>query len=111
VLAALFQSELSIGDFRRLDREFHTTIALACRNPLLIELYGKVLDQLFRSQEFDALLNSEQNRSKVERIVTASSAAHALIAAAFASRDSAAMREASEAHLAEVEQAMIADLV
>ncbi len=111
VLAALFQSELSISDFRRLDREFHTTIALACRNPLLIELYGKVLDQLFRSQEFDALLNSEQNRSKVERIVAASSAAHALIAAAFASRDSAAMREASEAHLTEVEQSMIDDLV
>lgn len=109
-LANRFRSELTISEFRRLDREFHTTIALACGNPLLIELYGKVLDQLFRSQEFDALLNSEQNRSKVERIVTASSDAHALIAQAFADRDSSAMRQVSEAHLAEVEKAMLDDL-
>lgn len=110
-VAARFEDDLDIDEFRRLDREFHTTIATSCDNPLLFELYGKVLDQLFRSSEFDALLSAEKNRPEVRRIVAASCAAHRVIADAFRSGDPVAMRIAADAHLAEVEQAMVDDLL
>ncbi len=109
-LAAAFTDDIDIGMFRRLDREFHTTIAASCGNPLLIELYGKVLDQLFRSREFDGLLSDEQNRSGVRRLIDRASVAHRAIADAYAARDPVAMKEATEAHLVSVEGSMVADL-
>jgi GntR family transcriptional repressor for pyruvate dehydrogenase complex len=110
IVAARFDAPLDIGDFRRLDREFHTTIAAACGNPLLIELYGKVLDQLFRSVEFYTLLSAESNQSEVARIVAESSEAHGRIAAAFSARDTAGVRAAAERHLDAVEHSMVDDL-
>ncbi len=109
-LADRFDASLDIGEFRRLDREFHTTIAAACGNPLLIELYGKVLDQLFRSVEFFTLLSAESNQREVARIVAESSDAHRRIAAGFADHDPAGVRAAAEAHLDAVEHSMVDDL-
>lgn len=110
-VAELFVGDLDIEDFRQLDREFHTTIAASCGNPFLIELYGKVLDQLFKSSEFDGLLSDEKNRPEVRRIVTESCAAHDAIAAAFLAGDPVAMKAATASHLATVEQAMLVDLL
>lgn len=110
-VAELFRGDLDIEEFRRLDREFHTTIAASCNNPFLVELYGKVLDQLFRSHEFDDLLSDEKNRPEVRRIVSAACAAHESIAMAFRKGDSRAMRTASSTHLATVEQAMLSNLL
>lgn len=109
-LADRFESTLEIGEFRRLDREFHTTVAAACGNPLLIELYGKVLDRLFRSVEFFTLLSAESNQSEVARIVAESSDAHREIAAAFWDRDAGAVRRAAESHLDAVEHSIVDDL-
>lgn len=109
-IAGRFHASLDIGAFRRLDREFHTTIAACCGNPLLIELYGKVLDQLFRSVEFFALLSAESNQSEVARIVAESSDAHRQIADAITAGDPAAARHAAESHLASVEHSMVDDL-
>ena len=110
-VAERFGPMLDIAEFRQLDREFHTTIASCCENPLLLELYGKVLDQLFRSQEFDALLSDENNLPEVHRLVAESSAAHGAIAAAFARGDVAAVTAATSTHLASVEHSMVDDLV
>lgn len=109
-LAAQFEPSLEIGEFRRLDREFHTTVAAACANPLLIELYGKVLDRLFRSVEFFTLLSAETNQSEVAQIIAQSCEAHREIAAGFADRDAAAVLAAAESHLDGVEQSMVDDL-
>lgn len=105
-----FDDNLEIDDFRRLDREFHTTIASQCGNPLLIELYGKVLDQLFRSNDFDALLSDEQNRPEVTRIVGAAIDDHRRIAAAFEARDADAMVDMATRHIDSIEHAMVDDL-
>lgn len=105
-----FEDVLEIEDFRHLDREFHTTIAAQCGNPLLIELYGKVLDKLFRSQDFEALLGDEHNRPEVERIVARAIDDHRRIAAAFASGDAAAMVQATTRHIDDIEHSMIDDL-
>jgi DNA-binding FadR family transcriptional regulator len=110
-LARKFERDLRIDEFRRLDREFHTTIAASCANPFLLELYGKVLDQLFKSHEFDALLNDEKNRPEVRQIVKNASAAHQQIAAAFVAGDVEAMSAAAQAHLASVEHGMVDDLL
>lgn len=107
---ARFDHELGIDEFRRLDREFHTTIAAQCGNPLLIELYGKVLDQLFRSHDFDALLSDEQNRLEVARIVVNAIDGHRRIAAAFANGDADTMVECSTSHIVDIEQSMVDDL-
>ncbi len=109
-LARRFHDSLELTEFRRLDREFHTTIALSSGNPLLIELYGKVLDQLFRSGEFSALLQAEANQAEVKRIIADSSVAHRAIAEAFAAGDALLVSAATESHLDSVEQSMIDDL-
>lgn len=109
-LAKLFRNDGDITDFRQLDREFHTTVASACGNPLLIELYGKVLDQLFKSAEFDTLLSDSANQSEVQRIMADSAAAHAQIAAAVASGDVDAAERASAEHVSAVERAMVETL-
>ena len=109
-LAKRFDDSLDIARFRRLDREFHTTIAASCGNPLLIELYGKVLDRLFRSSEFSALLTAEDNKPEVDQIIAKSSAAHREIAATFVAGDVAAMGQAARRHLREVEHSMVAEL-
>lgn len=109
-VAAKFDAALDITEFRRLDREFHTTIASTCGNPLLIELYGKVLDQLFRSVEFFTLLSAESNQTEVERIIAESAEAHRHIAKCFVERDTKAVRESVHSHLDAVEHSMVSDL-
>jgi len=109
-LAKLFRNDGDITDFRQLDREFHTTIASACGNPLLIELYGKVLDQLFKSTEFDTLLSDSANQSEVQRIMADSAAAHIQIAAAVASGDVDTAERVSAEHVSAVERAMVETL-
>lgn len=110
-LAARFHDDLDIASFRALDREFHTTVAAACGNPLLIELYGKVLDQLFRSAEFDALLGDAANRPSVRRIIADSCEAHRAITEAFVAGDPAAIERATTDHVSSVEHSMVDDLV
>jgi GntR family transcriptional regulator, transcriptional repressor for pyruvate dehydrogenase complex len=105
-----FEDNLELDGFRQLDREFHTTIAAQCGNPLLIELYGKVLDQLFRSHDFEALLSDEHNRPEVERIVERAIDDHRGIAAAFAAGDAAAIVEATTHHIDGIEHSMVDDL-
>ncbi|BAN04543.1 FadR/GntR family transcriptional regulator [Ilumatobacter coccineus] len=109
-IAAKFDDALDITEFRRLDREFHTTIASTCGNPLLIELYGKVLDQLFRSVEFFTLLSAESNQTEVERIIAESAEAHRHIAQSFIERDTDAVRKSVHSHLDSVEHSMVSDL-
>lgn len=110
-VVARFHDDLDIASFRALDREFHTTVAAACGNPLLIELYGKVLDQLFRSHEFESLLGDEQNRPSVRRIIADSCAAHRRIASALAAGDPDLIEACAADHVGSVEQSMVADLI
>ncbi len=101
---------MELAEFRRLDRRFHAAIARACGNPLLVEVYGKVLARLFDSDEFDELLTSTATapRSPHRRRLGRH---HATIAAAIAAGDTdGAVREGA-AHLDAVEQGIVDRLV
>jgi GntR family transcriptional repressor for pyruvate dehydrogenase complex len=106
-LAKGFRSGMPLAEFRAADRAFHAAIARACGNPLLLELYGKVLGSLFRSDDFESLLSADENRAEVERIVNRSARHHALIAKAVVRRDVAGAVEAGTRHLDAVERGMV----
>ena len=100
-----------MSEFRGLDRLFHTTIAAASGNRLLVELYGKVLDALFQSEEFHSLLYDRANEEGVYRIVARSGRQHRAIAEALLTGNPVTVLAAAESHLGSVEQQMVDDLV
>jgi DNA-binding FadR family transcriptional regulator len=110
-VAKRFWPEMGLDEFRRLDREFHWAIARACGNPLLSELYGKVLDALFSSTEFSELLYSSTNRNEVAVIVQRSGHQHIAIAEAIRAGQPTEVVQAIEDHLGDVGRRMIERLV
>jgi GntR family transcriptional repressor for pyruvate dehydrogenase complex len=110
-LARRFADGMSLREFRELDRRFHAAIAGACGNPLLVELYGKVLGRLFRSPGLESMLSDGANRTEVDRIVAESTRQHEALARALADGDAAAAVAEGSAHLAAVEHGLIDRLV
>lgn len=109
-LLARFDEPLTLTEFRQLDRELHVLIAAACGNPLLVELYGKVFDQLFRSSELETLLAHDRNTTVVQRIVQDAIDGHRAIVGAFLDGDPVAMECAAIGHLDTIERTMIDEL-
>lgn len=99
-----------IATFRQIDRDFHEAIADACENPLLVSVYEEILSSLFASEEFASLLYDESNKSEVDAIISASSKAHVLIAAAILAGNRAMTETSVAAHLWDVEQRMLEHL-
>jgi GntR family transcriptional repressor for pyruvate dehydrogenase complex len=110
-VAQRFWPEMRLDEFRRLDREFHSAIARACGNPLLSEVYSKVLDALFSSDAFSELLYASINRSEVAVIVERSGRQHIAIAEAIRANEPFEAVTAVEDHLGDVGQRMIERLV
>jgi GntR family transcriptional repressor for pyruvate dehydrogenase complex len=110
-VADRFDDTMELAEFRELDRAFHSLIAQACGNPLLVEVYHKVLARLFRSDGIESLLSDAANRDEVRTIVTDSAAQHAALAAAIADGDTGAAIAEGTAHLAAVERGLIDRLV
>jgi len=110
-LAARFSSEMNLAEFRELDQAFHSLIARACANPLLVEVYGKVMARLFRSEDIEAMLSSDANQVEVRRIVQQAAEQHAALASAVATGDVDAAVTEGTAHLASVERGMIDRLI
>jgi GntR family transcriptional repressor for pyruvate dehydrogenase complex len=110
-LAEQFAPDMSLESFRRLDRDFHWAIAVACGNATLAEVYGKILASLFQSTEFDELLGAQSNRQVVREIIRNASEAHRAIARGITEADWSVVVEAAEMHLDQVEDQMISKLV
>jgi GntR family transcriptional repressor for pyruvate dehydrogenase complex len=110
-LAVEFVPGMSLDEFRRLDREFHSAIARASGNELLSEVYGKVLDALFSSGAFAELLYASTNRDEVAVIVERSVRQHHAIADAIVDGDPVRVVSALEDHLDDVGHRMIERLV
>jgi GntR family transcriptional repressor for pyruvate dehydrogenase complex len=110
-LVCRFRPAMDVEEFRSLDRAFHWALARACGNQLLTELYGKVLDRLFHSEDFAAPLTARVNSRAVRVIVRDSCSAHRAIADALQRRDVEAVVEAVERHLDQVENQLIDRLI
>lgn len=110
-LASQFSVNMSMPEFRALDHEFHWKLASACGNDLLAELYGKVLDKLFHSNEFSSLLSARVNLKAVRLIVRDSSVSHRAIADAIIRRSPDDVVAAMGQHLSQVEEQLIARLI
>jgi DNA-binding FadR family transcriptional regulator len=110
-LAEQFQHDMKLEDFRAADRAFHWAVARACGNATLAELYGKVLESLFQSQEFDELLRARSNRKGVREIIRSATDAHRAIARGIAEGSWSDVIDAAEHHLDQVEDQMISKLV
>lgn len=110
-LANRFHVGMPLDEFRQLDREFHSAIANACGNPLLVELYGKVMARLFRSDAVSSLLSHRANRAEVDNIVAQSTEHHQAIAAALGVGNAADTVDAGTRHLRSVEGGLVDRLV
>jgi GntR family transcriptional regulator, transcriptional repressor for pyruvate dehydrogenase complex len=110
-VALTFSPSMPLADFRKQDREFHWAIARASHNGMLLEVYGKVLETLFRSEAFSSLLGDKANTRTVRRIIRESGNMHRKIADAVINRDLEAAASAAEEHLDEVEQLMVQEMV
>jgi len=110
-IAAGFTPDMGLREFRELDQAFHAVIARACGNPLLVEVYAKVMARLFQSEDIDRLLSSRANRTEVRKIVDEAATQHAALAHAVAEGDVAMATDEGTAHLASVERGMIDRLV
>jgi GntR family transcriptional repressor for pyruvate dehydrogenase complex len=109
-VAATFAPTMSLEDFRAADHRFHAAVAAGCGNPSLAELYGKVLETLFRSTDFESLLTAAENEATVRRVIHDATQAHADIAASLVAGDAPAVRRAVERHLNQVEAHMVAQM-
>jgi len=109
--AAAFVPKMDLDAFRQADRRFHWSIAGACGNPLLTELYGKVLDALFSSVEFRDLLYAGHNRREVATIIERSSQQHRAIAEAIALGEPTKVVSAVDEHLDVIGRRMLERLV
>lgn len=96
-----------LDEFRAIDRQFHSTIARACGNPMLHEVHAKALAALFGSGEFNSLLYAEVNRTEVKEIIRSATDAHRTIAAAILTGDTCSTVEAVESHLNDIERRML----
>jgi GntR family transcriptional repressor for pyruvate dehydrogenase complex len=110
-IAGQFSSNMSLDQFRGLDRDVHSAFARASGNELLSEVYGKVLDALFSSNAFSELLYASTNRDEVAVIVERSVRQHQAIAEAIGAGDPVGVVSALEDHLDDVGQRMIERLV
>jgi GntR family transcriptional repressor for pyruvate dehydrogenase complex len=96
----------TLDEFAIADREFHASIAGACGNGVLVELYGRVLDALVQEEASTALVLGIGPDDDVATAITGAAAEHRAIAEAFAAGDVSAMLEAVEAHLGPVQGRM-----
>ncbi|MEM9746988.1 MAG: FadR/GntR family transcriptional regulator [Actinomycetota bacterium] len=110
-IAGRFRPDMALDEFRELDRAFHAAIAHACGNPILVEVYHKVLNRLFHSEGLSSLLSDDANRDEVGRIVGSAVSQHADLASAVAEGDVARAAAEGVAHLAAVERGLIDRLV
>lgn len=96
----------TIEAFVLADRQFHASIAAACGNPVLAEVYGRVLETVVGAElSYEVALGLGPDDDPREAIAHSASD-HLAIAEAYAAGDVDGMLAAVEAHLGPVEGRM-----
>ena len=110
-LADSFYSEMDPEEFRGLNHRFHMKIGECCSNPLLEELYGRVLKAVFDSSAFSSLLYGGLESEEVKKIVEQVAKKHKEIAIAIFEGDAIVASAAAAEHVAEIEDQIFEKLV
>lgn len=96
----------TVEAFALVDRQFHAAIAGACANPVLIEVYGRVLETVIQAELGEELIFGVDDGDEEQDVLGRAASEHLAIAEAFAAGDTAAMLMAVEVHLGPVEGLM-----
>lgn len=80
------------------DRRFHAALAAACGNPVLVEVYGRVLDAVGEAGLPAGLLLGAEGDAGAAATIARVAAEHLRIAEAFAAGDTGAMGEEAARH-------------
>ena len=96
----------SLDQFNLVDRHFHASIANSCANPVLTEVYGRVLETLVQADLSAELILGIDEGADPRRAISQAAEEHRTIAEAFVARDVSAMLEAVENHLGPIEGRM-----
>ena len=110
-LAKSFHPEMDPAEFRDLNHRFHMKISESCANPLLQELYGRVLKAVFDSSAFSYLLDGDLETDEIRKIIEEVAKKHNEIAVAIFEGDAIAASAAAASHVAEVEDQIFEKLV
>lgn len=89
----------TLEEFDLMDRQFHSTIAGACGNGVLIEMYGRVLETLVQAELSATLMLGFGDEVEPHEAMTRVAAEHLAIAEAYVTADVEAMLEVVEVHL------------
>lgn len=97
------ETPTAVSAFRRVDMSFHTAIAAATRNPVIIQLYGAIRDILFQSHVYYARLGAE-DRTEARSLISVSLRDHRQVYDAILARDPPAARQAMVEHFRHLEE-------
>lgn len=93
----------TVEAFALASRQFHSAIAGACGNPVLVEVYGRVVETLVQADLGTELVLGIPKGEDEREAIGRAAADHLVIAEAYAAGDVTAMLNAVEAHLGPVE--------
>jgi GntR family transcriptional repressor for pyruvate dehydrogenase complex len=88
------------------DRTFHASIASACGNPVLVEVYGRVLESLVQAELDAEVVLGIDPATDAGAAIAAAARQHLEVAEAYAAGDVEAMLKAVEHHLGAIEGRM-----
>ena len=110
-LASEFNTEIDAAEFRELNHRLHAAIGECSGNPLLAELYDRVLQAVFESSAFASLMHGDLDPDEVKEIIQQVADGHHQLACAIRDGDPVVASEAAAIHVAVVESQVFEKLV
>ena len=100
---AMRPAPTTLEEFRLVDRQFHAALAGACANPVLVEMYGRVLDAVVQADLPAGRVVGEPDGADPGEAIARAAAEHRAIAEAFVAGDGKWMLAEVERHLGSIE--------
>lgn len=100
---AMRPAPTNLEEFPLVDRQFHAALAGSCANPVLVEVYGRVLDALVLQDLSAGWVLGVPEGSDPGEVIARAAGEHRAIAEAFVAGDAVAMLAAAEQHIGPIE--------
>lgn len=100
---AMRPAPTTLEEFSLVDRQFHAALAGACANPVLVEVYGRVLDALVQADLSAGFILGAPEEADSGEVIAKAAGEHRAIAEAFVAGDGDQMLAVVEQHLGPIE--------